>query len=79
VGSFRLFTLRLAWLVFGWESVVLIDHDQEMNARLVRGEGQAKFAKRWSYTDVKVRLLPSGSVAGPCYVKQWTALFPPQK
>jgi hypothetical protein len=75
MSNFRLFRLWFAWRVFGWPSVVLIDYDGEANPRMVRGTDQFKFANRWSFISVPVRLLPEGQTEGPCYVTRWEPLM----
>lgn len=57
--------------------MVLIDHDGEMHARLLRGAGNFRIAHRFSFGIATVRLLPQGSIRGACYVTCWEPLFPP--
>jgi hypothetical protein len=77
MSTFRLFRLWLMWKIFRWPSVVLFDHDHEMNARLVRGTRSHPLATRMSFGVSTVRLMPDGAIEGPCYVKRWEPLFPP--
>lgn len=73
----RLAWLRLLWFVFRWPSVVLIDHDGEMNARLLRGAESFRIAHRFGFGIATVRLLPQGVVRGASYVSSWEPLLPP--
>lgn len=73
MSCFRIWILRLQWLLLRRPSVVLIDHDGEPNARILHGYEPYVFAKRFS--GVRIRLLPSGQTEGACYVKSWEPLF----
>lgn len=75
MNSFRIFRLWMLWQLFGWPSVILIDFDHEMNARLVRGPSRFPHARRWCFINRTVRLDADGKVQGPCYVERWEPLY----
>jgi hypothetical protein len=77
VSQLRLLLLWLMWKALRWPSVILFDHDQEMNARLVRGTRSHPLAARMPFGVSTVRLMDDGAIEGPCYVKRWEPLFPP--
>lgn len=71
----RLLILKLMWLFFRKPSVVLIDHDGEMNPCLARGPKNFRFARRMCFGIANIRLLPDGGTSGKCYVTKWEPLF----
>lgn len=78
--SFLWYTyLRLLWLCFRWPSVILIDFDGEIDARLACGPKKFRYATRFGWCGEKVLLLPGGAVKGPCFVDRWEPLFPPHE
>lgn len=72
----RIWILQIQWLLLGRRSVVLIDHDEEAHARLMRGFGDHLYAKRFGFGIADVRLLPDGTTQGKSYVHAWAPLFP---
>lgn len=77
MGKFRLLLLYIQWLLIGRRSVILFDHDGEMNARLVHGIRGLFQAKRVTFGIKTVRLGPDGEVISGTYVTRWEPLFPP--
>lgn len=77
MSSMRIAWLRLLWFVFRWPSVVLVDFDGKMNARLLRGAAHIPLAHRYGFGVSVVRLLPNGRTRGAGYVNSWEPLFPP--
>lgn len=70
-----LFRLIL-WWVFRVPSVVLEDHDGEVNVRRVRWASRFPTAGRFGMGIARVRLLPGGAVRGVNYVKAWHPFVP---
>jgi hypothetical protein len=79
MGMLRVFRCWLMWRLFRWPSVVLVDHDGELNARLVFGTRQHPIAQRHGFGVRSVVLLDDGRTRGACYVTSWEPLFPPRE
>jgi hypothetical protein len=75
MSTFRIFILRVQWWLFGRASVVLVDHDGQLSARLVHGPETCRYAKRYEGGRSQVRLLPNGRTSGKIFVPEWTPLF----
>lgn len=76
MSRIRIFILWLQWVVLGRKSVVLIDFDGMAYARLSRGYGPYRWAKRHGFGISNVRLCEDGTTQGVIYVRRWEPLFP---
>lgn len=77
MSTFRYRLLWLMWHLFGLQSVLLIDFDGEIDARLVGGPPKYRYATRFGWCGVKVLLSPGGETKGVSFVRRWEPLFPP--